>query len=253
MRAKTINEINFERTGDSLDKLQLGQGQIIKYKLFNELSKMWEPKYIEDLSDNDDWIYFKIKPGEIDHYISFYNGTFQIGSKENGWDEKFGIRRSKKNIDEVLQKAISALDDKTKYNQFRKKVLENFNFERIGDPLDKIQIGRIKERKLKKKGEEIEPYLKKVMEEKTCSKIKTIINLESNIIQKSFIFYDKINKLEPIFYISYYDLNSLGFSVGFYLQVEKNDPYKGDEIEYDSLEDCVNKLEYWIKNYKNYL
>ncbi|MDD5649154.1 MAG: hypothetical protein PHF86_01870 [Candidatus Nanoarchaeia archaeon] len=239
MRAKTINEINFERTGDSLDKLQLGQDQIIKYKLFNELSKLWEPKYIEDLSD-DDWIYFKINPGEIDHYISFYNGTFQIGSKENGWDENFGIRRGKKNIDEVLQKAISVLDDKTKYNQFRKKVLENFNFERTGNSLDKLKIGRVEERLLRKKSDEIKFAIEEV--HKSCPTAEKI----KNIISESIIHWGFKRKSDNMFFYIRYYIKLKCFATGWMLGgIGEN---KADEIEYDTLEECVNKLKWWIIN-----
>lgn len=117
------------------------------------------------------------------------------------------------------------------------------------NPLDSLEIGKVLERKLEQKGKEIYPYLKKVAEEYNCNDIKTIINLENKLIQKSFILND--DPLYPVFYITY-ELD-FGFFVGWYIQTEKDAPYKGEQRPIEKLNKCVEQLKHWIKYYKNYL
>ena len=267
MKAKFIRDIE-----NPIDSLNIGNELFRKSNLIEKEIKLICKEYNLDtntikkeINNNEDGIAISFE-GKMPNllypyrYFIFYDTIrkhYWVGY-ENINNNEMENQIPKNSLEDCVMEIKIFLN---KFNYYAKgnKIKESLNFERTNPPLDKLQIGKFQERQLKKKGDEIEPFLEKVRKGRECSEIKTIINLESDIIQKSFIFYDKINNLEPVFYISYYGeylkerKNSSGFYAGFYVREDVNSPYKGDEIDYDTLERCVNKLLYWVENYKNYL
>jgi hypothetical protein len=255
MRARTILEYNFEREGNILDKLQVGKIKERKFRKARiEIKKAIKILTIENDIEEDD-IYDLSGAGKNSIEIGFnknnvfYEIAYLEEDMDNGLEYTFEAIYQIKLVngefkeDEIPLDTVKECMDQIRTwikNIGNRYIVEKLNFEREGDSLDKLQIGRISERKMEREKEKMEKVILSIMKQNHINKDDMYSDTGENF---TAIFF----KYKIYDYFIKYDYSN-GFSTGIYHFYKNDEPILVDEIEYDTIEQCTMKILWWLKN-----
>jgi len=147
-----------------------------------------------------------------------------------------------------------------------KKLKESLNFERGMDPKDSMELGDVTGRKMKVAYEQIKGAINRMIvdwwggieilhqKDNPYMRIKekvhkeyVQIGIENQVGESTYFYY--------LVYVPYTDEDLTDWAAGYEIHHKSKYGYspnvkaqEQDEIPYDTLEDAINKMEYWYKN-----
>ena len=232
---------NFERTGSPLDTLQVGQiGRT-----------NWDPKELFDAMYKEAKVSKNFNNVEIN--LEAKEPFLKIESKEGAstnsmeWIPKsFTFYLTDEGIiafqewiqdDEVMVDTLKDFLELTDCRKVPKELKEAQHFQRRGEPLDTLQVGRVEERREKKIHDEMKEALKE-----RFKKLGLKIKIKDESVEGKTDLRFKYEIWTYVF-IHMYDRkeNWDQFTVGF---IDYEDAV--DSTDYDTMDEALNKLDTWL-------
>lgn len=234
---------NFERTGDPMRTLQIGQ--------INRTD--WAPKelfdaVIQEVKNSKNLQFKEVILIAKEPKITIESRDLAPSNKHDWVQKTFTFYLTEEGIvgftewndDELELTNLKQFVELTDSRKIPRSIKEAQHFQRRGEPLDTLQVGRVVERRERKIHDEMKQAIKERMKRLG---IKTRIKDESIEGKTDIRFYHEI--WEYIF-IHLYDeeTNWDQYSVAY--GIKGNAEPTSDILDYDTMEEALNKLDYWL-------